>query len=65
MLLLTCCREFLSEIQRIAFALCYRRVCLCVCVCVCVCVAVCVCRVCGRQENGLRSRRRFLTDYAE
>ena len=26
---------------------------------VCVCLSLCVCRVCGRQENGLRWRRRF------
>ena len=30
---------FLDEMQRIAFALCYRHVCVSVCVCVCVCVS--------------------------
>ena len=38
----------LGQMQRIAFRLCYRHM------CVCVSVSVCVCRVCGPQENGLR-----------
>ena len=50
---------FLGEIQRIAFALCYRRVCVCVCVC------LCVCRVCRRQKKGLRQRRRFFSNLRE
>ena len=42
--------------QRIAFRLILSS---CVCVCVCVSFRVCVWRVCRRQENGLRWRRRF------
>ena len=37
------CSIFLGEMQRIAFAYCYRRLCLCVCVCVSVCLFVTVC----------------------
>ena len=50
------CSIFLGEMQRIAFRLLLWS---CMSVSVCVCVCLCVCRVCGRQENSLRQKRRF------
>ena len=35
-------RRIFGQMQRIAFRLCHRHVCVYVCVCVCVCVRVCV-----------------------
>ena len=50
-------RQFSGEMQRIDFALCYRRVCVSVC--------VCVRRICGPQENGLRYRRHICSKLFE